>query len=52
MNNMHLLGIHWIFIKRTEGEAETPILWPPDVKNQLIGKDLDAGKAGEGDGRG
>ena len=25
-------------------EAETPILWPPDVKNQLIGKDLDAGK--------
>ena len=27
---------------RTDGEAETPILWPPDVKNQLIGKDPDA----------
>ena len=34
----------WIFIERTDGEAEAPILWPPDVKNQLIGKDLDAGK--------
>ena len=33
----------WIFIGRTD-EAETPILWPPDVKNQLIGKDPDAGK--------
>ena len=32
----------WIFIGRTEGEA--PILWPPDVKNWLIGKDPDAGK--------
>ena len=29
---------------RTDAEAETPILWPPDVKNQLIGKDPDAGK--------
>ena len=28
----------------TEAEAETPILWPPDVKNGLIGKDPDAGK--------
>ena len=35
---------HWIFIGRTDAEAETPILWPPDVKNWLIGKDLDAGK--------
>ena len=34
----------WIFIGRTDAEAETPILWPPDVKSQLIGKDLDAGK--------
>ena len=29
----------WIFIKRTEAEAETPIILPPDVKNWLIGKD-------------
>ena len=45
----------WIFIGRTDAEAETPILWPPDVKNRLTGKDPDAGiklKAGEGDGRG
>ena len=34
----------WIFIKRTDVEAETPILWPPDVKSWLIGKDPDAGK--------
>ena len=34
----------WIFIGRTDPEAETPILWPPDVKNWLIGKDPDAGK--------
>ena len=34
----------WIFIGRTDVEAETPILWPPDVKNWLIGKDYDAGK--------
>ena len=34
----------WIFIGRTDVEAETPILWPPDVKNWLIGKDPDAGK--------
>ena len=33
-----------IFIGRTDGKAETPILWPPDAKNQLIGKDPDAGK--------
>ena len=33
-----------IFIGRTEAEAETPILWPPDKKNWLIGKDPDAGK--------
>ena len=34
----------WIFIGRTDSETETPILWPPDAKNWLIGKDLDAGK--------
>ena len=34
----------WIFIGRTDAEAETPLLWPPDVKNWLITKDLDAGK--------
>ena len=34
----------WVFIGRTDAEAETPILWPPDVKNLLIGKDRDAGK--------
>ena len=36
----------WIFIGRTDVEAETPILWPPDAKNWLIGKDPDAGKDG------
>ena len=34
----------WVFIGRTDAEAETPILWPPDEKNQLIWKDPDAGK--------
>ena len=34
----------WFFIGRTNAEVETPILWPPDAKNQLIGKDPDAGK--------
>ena len=34
----------WIFIARTDVEAETPILWPSDVKNWLIWKDPDAGK--------
>ena len=34
----------WIFIRRTDAEAEAPILWPPDAKNWLIGKDPDAGK--------
>ena len=36
----------WVFIVRTDAEAETPILWPPEVKNQLTGKDPDAGKDG------
>ena len=34
----------WMFIGRTDGEAEVPILWPPDGKNWLIRKDPDAGK--------
>ena len=34
----------WVFTGRTDVEAETPILWPPDVKNRLIWKDPDAGK--------
>ena len=34
----------WIFIGRTDAEAESPILWLPDVKTWLIGKDPDAGK--------
>ena len=34
----------WVFFGRTDVEAETPILWPPDAKTWLIGKDPDAGK--------
>ena len=34
----------WILTGRTDTEAETPILWPPNMNNQLIGKDPDAGK--------
>ena len=42
---VHLKGNQsWVFIGRTDNEAETPILWPPDAKSWLIGKDTDAGK--------
>ena len=34
----------WVFFGRTDTEAEAPVLWPPDMKSQLIGKDPDAGK--------
>ena len=34
----------WMFIGRSDAEAEAPIFWPPDAKNWLIGKDPDAGK--------
>ena len=34
----------WIFIGRTDAEVEAPILWPPDARNWLIGKDPDSGK--------
>ena len=41
----------WIFITRTDAEAEDPILWPSDVKSQLTGKEPDAGKdRGQGTG--
>ena len=42
---VHLKGDQsWLFIGRTDAEAETPVLWPPDAKSWLIGKDPDAGK--------
>ena len=34
----------WVFIGRTDAEAETPVLWPPHAKSGLIGKDPDAGR--------
>ena len=34
----------WVFIRRTDAEAETPVLWPPHAKSWLIGKDSDAGR--------
>ena len=34
----------WVFIGRTDAEAEIPVLWPPHVKSWLIGKDPDAGR--------
>ena len=43
MQPVHLKGdLCWVFVGRTDAEA--PILWPPDAKSQLIGKDPDAGK--------
>ena len=42
----------WIFIGRTDIEAETPILWPSDVKSWLVGKDPELGKIEEGRRRG
>ena len=49
LDNKEIQSVHpkgnqsWIFIGRTDAEAETPILWPPDGKNWLIWKDPDAG---------
>ena len=34
----------WIFMARTDAEADAPVLWPPDAKSRLLGKDPDAGK--------
>ena len=42
----------WIFIGRTDAEAEAPMCWPPDVKNWLIGKDPDAGRDWEQEEKG
>ena len=42
----------WIFIGRTDAEAEAPILWPPDVKSWLTGKDPDSGKDWEQEEKG
>ena len=42
----------WIFIGRTDPEAEVPIIWPTDVNNQVIGKDPDAQAEGEEGDRG
>ena len=42
----------WIFIGRTFAKAETPVLWPPDAKNWLTGKDPDAGKDWRQEGKG
>ena len=42
---VHPKGVQsWVFIGRTDAEAETPVLWPPDVKSWLIWKDPDSGK--------
>ena len=49
LDSMEIQPVHpkgdqsWIFIGRTDAEAETPILWPPDGNSWLIGKDPDAG---------
>ena len=45
----------WVFTGKTDAKAETPILWPLDVKNRLIGKDpgkIEGGRRREGDDRG
>ena len=42
----------WMFIGRTDAEAETPVFWPPDAKSWLIGKDSDAGKDWEQEEKG
>ena len=43
-SNQSILNQSWILIGRTDTEVETPVLWPPDVKNWLTRKDPDAGK--------
>ena len=43
-NKSILKKINSVFIERTDAGAEAPILWPPNMKSQLIGKDPDAGK--------
>ena len=41
---VHPTDQSWVFTGRTDVEAETPILWPPEAKSSLIGKGPDAGK--------
>ena len=43
-NQSILKEISWVFFGRTDAETEAAILWPPDVKRQLIRKDPDAGR--------
>ena len=43
-NSTHYGNQFWVFIRRTDVEAETPVLWPPHAKSWLIGKDRDAGR--------
>ena len=45
-------NLPWVFIERAAAEAEAPILWPPDVKSRLIGKDPNAGKDWEQEEKG
>ena len=45
LSDCYFMGyLSWVFIGRTDAEAETPILWPPHAKSWLIGKDPDAGR--------
>ena len=56
--NANLQPVHsegdqpWVFFGKNDAEAETPVLWPPDAKNELIGKDPDAGKDGRQEKKG
>ena len=51
--SVHLKGDQsWVFIGRTDVEAETPILWPPHANSRLIGKDPDAGRDWEQEEKG
>ena len=42
----------WVFFGRTDAKAETPVLWPSDMKSRLIGKDPDAGRDWEREEKG
>ena len=44
VSDVRIKGTFKIFMGRIDAEAETPVLWPPDAKSQLIGKDPYAGK--------
>ena len=58
LNSKEIQPVHpkgnqsWVFIERTDIEAETPVLWPPDAKSWLIWKDPDAGKDSRRERRG